>query len=715
MFAYFDCCCLATNFLLLRIVYVRCKIAKYMRARVITACLLLLTVSLAGCISDSTVEEISDPIEEISDAIDEVTEAVEVLGCMDQTALNYDVDATNDSKLCLSMEQLIQAEDVFWNSWSKDAIDNLTEPVGYRLMVDESITWGDGGENITNHSMAVQEVFASDYYNQEIEYRGCLNPNTRATNSDNSTKTECADWDCKQWCQCATGPGGDTSTGGEVSSESSCHYSSQTVFDNAVQVENFNDGEWDNYSMETASTYDEFRGNLEHGPGIRSSNNTYVHLDGSISSESSARSENGTIDHHESFKRKHVFLAMGFPTLDQVEFDDVISRVIETSLEGDNSQQIHYLGKNNTTDTHVEIMGEMTEDGFKITEYANNRSSNVSPGSVATGSNVYYNSMANNNRSGTERCSIDCSVRASFNIILLESVGSELRFGEFEFTEPANSRGGNASTSCSDTMRPCLAIPFYFETIPPVVQVDAENTTSRSEDPKGLNALEVEVFIAGPSGPYGMEGSLDDYFLVLSNCTIDNLTAYGSDSAAAISQEASARSGNGTQTMDRSGVEKSMFGSDGNICSSEVKVSLLDIAGVPLVPLGPEGGGQRGEGDNSSDFDSFAGIVTFIDSDSSGTLSEGDRFEFGENFTELCDGLDDDCDGFNVLRLYSKSAERYSDENIDVTDTTRAAVHDTAMSSIRGIRAVAADDSIPFLDSVRTAMDHNTTRSNRHT
>ena len=664
-----------------------------MRLHVILASLLMLTVPLAGCVSDSTVEEISGPIDEISDPIDEVTEAVEVLGCMDQTALNYDEDATNDSKLCLSMEQLIQAEDVFWNTWSKDAIDNLTEPVGYRLMVDESITWGDGGENITNHSMAVQEVFASDYYNQEIEYRGCLNPNTRATNSDNSTKTACADWDCKQWCQCATGPGGDTSTGGEVSSESSCHYSSQTVFDNAVQVENFNDGEWDNYSMETASTYDEFRGNLEHGPGVRSSSG----YGSDIAAEASARSENGTIDHHESFKRKHVFLAMGFPTLDQVEFEDVISRVIETSLEGDNSQKIHYLGKNNTTDTHVEIMGEMTEDGFKITEYANNR---------------------NSNESGTVRCSIDCSVRSSFNIILLESVGSELRFGEFEFTEPVNSRGGNASTSCSDTMRPCLAIPFYFETIPPVVQVDAENTTSRSEDPKGLNALEVEVFIAGPSGPYGMEGSLDDYFLVLSNCTIDNLTAYGSDAAAAISQEASARSSNGTQTMDRPGVEKSMFGSDGNTCSSEVKVSLRDIAGVPLVPLGPDqetGGGQRGEGGNSSDFDSFAGIVTFIDSDSSGTLSEGDRFEFGENFTELCDGLDDDCDGFNVLRLYSKSAERYSDENIDVTDTTRAAVHDTAMSSIRGIRAVAADDSIPFLDSVRTAMDHNTTRSNRHT
>ena len=679
-----------------------------MRLHVILASLLMLTVPLAGCVSDSTVEEISDPIEEISDAIDEVTEALEVLGCMDQTALNYDEDATNDSKLCLSMEQLIQAEDVFWNSWSKDAIDNLTEPVGYRLMVDESITWGDGGENITNHSMAVQEVFASDYYNQEIEYRGCLNPNTRATNSDNSTKTECADWDCKQWCQCATGHGGDTSTGGEVSSESSCHYSSQTVFDNAVQVENFNDGEWDNYSMETASTYDEFRGNLEHGPGVRGSG-----YGSDIAAETSARSENmTTIDEEIELDDLDVFMA--FPTLDQVEFEDVISRVIETSLEGDNSQQIHYLGKNNATDTHVEIMGEMTEDGFKITEYANNRNSN---GTYIQGANIYWNSMANNNESGTVRCSIDCSVRSSFNIILLESVGLELRFGEFEFTEPVNSRGGNASTSCSDAMRPCLAIPFYFETIPPVAEVDVENTTARGEGRKGLNAVNVKVVIAGPSGPYGMEGSLDDYFIVLSNCTIDNLTVYGSDADAAIAAETTARSENDAQAMDRSSVKRSMFGSDGNSCSSEVKVSLRDIASIPLVPDQETGGEQRAEGDNSSDSDrdSFAEIITFIDSDSSGTLSEGDRFEFGENFTALCDGLDDDCDGFNVLRLYSKSAEKYSDESIDVTDTTRAAVHDTAMSSIRGIRAVAADDSMPFLDSVRTAVDHNTTRSNRHT
>ena len=614
-----------------------------MRVRVITACLILMTVSLAGCISDSTVEEISD-------AIDEVTDAVEVLGCMDQTALNYDEDATNDSKLCLSMELLIQAEDVFWNSWSKDAIDNLTEPVGYRLMVDESITWGDGGENITNHSMTVQEVFAPDYYDQKIEYKV----------SDQYILDDVIE---------------------------RSHYSSQTVFDNAVQVENFNDGEWDNYSMETASTYDEFRGNLEHGPGVRSSSG----YGSAIAAEASARSEDiNSVD----VENDEALLAMGFPTLDQVEFEDVISRVIETSLEGGNSQQIHYLGKNNATDTHVEIMGEMTEDGFKITEYANNKSSGGLNEMI-----FQQRSMSNNNESGTERCSIDCSVRTSSKIILLESVGSELRFGEFEFTEPVNSRGGNASSSCSDTMRPCLAIPFYFETIPPVAEVDAENTTARSEeDRNGLNAVNVKVVIAGPSGPYGMEGSLDDYFLVLSNCTIDNLTVYG-NAHDAISQEASARSENDAQAMDRSSVKRSMFGSDGNSCSSEVMVSLRDIVD-----------GTDGE---SSEIDSFAEIVTFIDSDSSGTLSEGDGFEFGDNFTSSCDGLDDDCDGFNVLRLYSKSAEKYSDENIDLTDTTRAAVHDTAMNSIRTVRAVAADDSMPFLDSVRTAVDHNSTRSNR--
>lgn len=621
-----------------------------MRVRVITACLLLLTASLAGCISDLTDEENSDTIED-------VTESVEVLGCMDQTALNYDEDATNDSKLCLSIEQLIQAEDLFWSSWDRDAIDNLTEPVGYRLMVDESITWGDGGENITNHSMVVQEVFAPDYYDQKIEYKV----------SDEYILDDVIE---------------------------TSHYSSQTVFDNAVQVENFNDGEWDNYSMETASTYNEFRDNLEHGPGIRSSNDT-VYLGASISSESSARSENMPIDHINSVdvENDEALLAMGFPTLDQVEFEDVISHVIETSSEGEISQLIYYLAKNTTTNTHVEIMGKMTEDGFKITEYCNNRMNNGSEGQIATSDDFIYQ-FFNDNESDEVS-----SVITSFRIILLESVGSELRFGEFEFTEPVNSRGGNASTSCSDTMRPCLAIPFYFETIPPIAEVDAENTTARGEGRKGLNAVNVKVVIAGPSGPYGMEGSLDDYFLVLSNCTIDNLTLYGSDADAAISQEASARSENDAQAMDRSSVKRSMFGSDGNSCSSEVKVSLRDIADV-----------TEGE---SSDIDSFAEIVVFIDSDSSGTLSEGDRFEFGDNFTALCDGLDDDCDGFNMLRLYSKSAEKYSDENIDLTDTTRAAVHDTAMNSIRTVRAVAADDSMPFLDSVRTAVDHNSSRSNR--
>lgn len=649
-----------------------------MRVRVITACLLLLTVSLAGCISDSTVEEISDPI-------DEVTEAVEGLGCMDQTALNYDEDATNDSKLCLSMEQLIQAQDVFWNSWSKDAIDNLTEPIGYRLMVDESITWGDGGENITNQSMVVQEVFASDYYNQEIEYRGCLNPNTRATNSDNSTNTDCASWDCESWCECAIGPGSDSDYN-DLAVRWNCHYSSQTVFDNAVQVENFNDGEWDNYSMETASTYDEFKDNLEHGPGVRSSSG----YGSAIAAEASARSENGT-NIHSTTSVPH-YEAMGFPTLDQVEFDDVISHVIETSSEGENSQLIYYLAKNTTTNTHVEIMGKMTEDGFKITEYCNNRMNNGSGGQIPS---VDIFESFNDHESDEVS-----SVSTSFRIILLESVGSELRFEEYGFTEPVNSRVGNASTSCSDAMRPCLAIPFYFETIPPVAEVDAENTTARSEeDRNGLNAVNVKVVIAGPSGPYGMEGSLDDYFLVLTNCTIDNLTVYGSDADAAISQEASARSENDAQAMDRSSVKRSMFGSDGNSCSSEVMVSLRDIVD-----------GTEGE---SSEIDSFAEIVAFIDSDSSGTLSEGDRFEFGDNFTALCDGLDDDCDGFNMLRLYSKSAEKYSDENIDLTDTSRAAVHDTAMNSIRTVRAVAADDSMPFLDSVRTAVDHNSTRSNK--
>ena len=60
-----------------------------MRTQVIFASLLMLTVSLAGCITDSAVEQTTD--DTVEQTTDEITE---VLGCMDESALNYNVNAT---------------------------------------------------------------------------------------------------------------------------------------------------------------------------------------------------------------------------------------------------------------------------------------------------------------------------------------------------------------------------------------------------------------------------------------------------------------------------------------------------------------------------------------------------------------------------------------------------------------------------------------------
>ena len=666
-----------------RIVYVDSVLGRGMPKQVIFASLLMLTVSLAGCISDSAVEDVS--------------ESIELLGCMDETALNYDESATADSNLCLSMEQLIQAEEVFWGSWDSDAIDNLTDPVGYRLMIDETITWEDG-ENQTKQNLVVQEVFAPTYYDQEFEYKSSSTIiNGDVVDSDISIRDKCPantpffkDWNtgpgCDEVLKCEESGGYPIWNTGRIECHS--HQVRTTIFDNHVQVENFDGSEWNNYSMETASTYDEFRDNLEHGPGIRSSNSSYGVA---ISAETIARSENMPIDHIESIdvENDEALLAMGFPTLEQVDFEDIIFQNIETSDEGENSQLIYYLAKNNTTNTHVEIMGKMTEDGFKITEYCNN----------IAGNNTYTAFIEWDRRgvapspSGPPEIDQQKQVSGrSARIILLETVDSELRFEEYGFTEPVNNRAGNASTSCRDMMIPCRAIPFYFENIPTVAESVDENTTARSQEVrKGLNALSVKVAIAGPSGPYGMEGDLDDYYLVLSNCSIDNLTSRGYDER--ISQEASARSGSDsihdTVRSNRGGV---MFGSEGNSCSSEVRISLRD-----LISTNASSGRENG-----SSYGIVSGLIAFSDYDSSGTLSEGDGFEFGDNFTALCDGLDDDCDGLNMLRIYSSSAEEYSDQNIDLTDTTKAAIHDTAMNSIRTIRAINSDESQPFMESVRS-------------
>ena len=115
-----------------------------MRPQVIFASLLMMTVSLAGCITDSVDE----------DVVDEITE---IWGCMEESSLNYDSSATNSSGLCLSEEQLLLAEEVFWDSWGTDAVNNATEPIGYLLMLKETsetenVTWG----------LDIQEVFAPD-------------------------------------------------------------------------------------------------------------------------------------------------------------------------------------------------------------------------------------------------------------------------------------------------------------------------------------------------------------------------------------------------------------------------------------------------------------------------------------------------------------------------------------------------------------------------
>ncbi|HJM68135.1 MAG TPA: hypothetical protein QF716_04590, partial [Candidatus Thalassarchaeaceae archaeon] len=108
-----------------------------MRVQVIFASFLMLTISMAGCITDSTVEQITDDI-------------TEVLGCMDESALNFDESATTSSDLCLSEEQLLLAEEVFWSSWDSDAVNNAAEPVGYRLMLEEK---SEGGLNKTSEDV----------------------------------------------------------------------------------------------------------------------------------------------------------------------------------------------------------------------------------------------------------------------------------------------------------------------------------------------------------------------------------------------------------------------------------------------------------------------------------------------------------------------------------------------------------------------------------
>ena len=610
----------------------------------------------------------------------------EVWGCLDASSLNYDVNATKSSGLCLSEAQLLLAEDVFWSSWDADAVNNATEPVGYRLMLEETSE----DENETR-SLDVQEVFSSDYYNQEIEYRECLNPNTMLPKSDNSTNNQ---WDCANWCECkAAGDNGLGVTVGDVDDDESrvlsYHHSSQTVFDNVVQVEKFSDGEWDNYSMDTASTYDEFRNRLEHGPGIRSSDDCCAEVADGLDQEVAGGREDGGAGNNDCNDRRDC-VNPGFPSIVDSEYTHTVIDEVELSASG-RQQTIHYFAKDTSTGTEVEVTGVMTEDGFKITEYYNEIPSTnysiidsyMTPTDLAVDDN---NTVTRNNRSGStdSGCSSDGDCRGVFvsaRIILLEADDNELRFEEYDYVEPVNSR--------SDTFTGVLyaprAIPFYFDWIPDSDTNETENKSATEEGRKGLNAVNVKVVIAGPSGPYGMEGDLSDYRLVTSNCTLDNATT-GEDYTTEADnmtrddeEETSGRSENATRdAVSALPTGKRVYGSDGNACTNIDVYDLSDIDG--LLEHG----------------------IVFVDADSSGTLSEGDRFEFSDNFT--CD----DCVEANMLRLFSISADKFSDGNIDPS-SKMSVVHEGAMNAIRNIRGVTPADPAPPVQ----AQDHNTTRSNR--
>lgn len=599
-----------------------------MRVQVIFASFLLLTISMAGCISDSTVEQISDEI-------------TEVLGCMEESALNYDESATTSSDLCLSEEQLLLAEEVFWSSWDSDAVKNATEPVGYRLMLKE--TSEDENES---RSLDIQEVFAPDYYDQKIFFHSEISNGTDFPNSDeNRDGTPCDSL---------------------IRMRRNCDYSSQTVFDDLVQVQKFSDGEWDNYSMENAATYDEFRNRLEYGPGIRSTSDSSSDNISERDDSTAARSE-GTNETRrpDMFVRKNPGRTTAFPTIEMTEFESIAFDEVEVRDNG-RSQSIHYFAKDTTTGNEVEVMGEMTENGFKITGYCNAIwNTNISLIDSLAGR---YDDIAEGEENQLK--STDGYVlyfhRVSAQILLLEVDGNDMRFQEHDYHEPLKHVEGDNSNA-----REVAAIPFYFEVIP---DSDTNETQNKSaEGRKGLNAVNVKVVIAGPSGPFGMEGDLSDYRLVISNCTLDSKTLDSSDTESIVTETA-ARSANESSEEGR----PLIYGSDGNACTDflEYDLSSTGTDSVPFLAnqqIRPNGGGPA---------------IIFVDADLSGTLSEGDRFEFSDNNTIFDDA--------NMVRLYSISADKYSDENINPSSEW-SKKHDTAMNSIRNIRSVAPDDPPPIV------------------
>ena len=567
----------------------------------------------------------------------------EVWGCLDASSLNYDVNATKSSDLCLSEEQLLLAEEVFWSSWDADAINNATGPVGYRLMIGE--TSADENES---RSLDIQEVFSSDYYDQKILLRniheGAHEPSHIIQQQDG--------------CRDAASSLGliDEIKEDDRVEFDECHYSSQTVFDNLVQVEKYSGEEWDNYSMDTASTYDEFRNRLEHGPGIRDdSRDNYEAVE---ETETVARSEDGGPGDCNDGRVGDK--PCGFPSVADTEFESIDFHEVELRGSG-HAQIIYYFAKDTSTGTEVEVMGVMTEDGFKITEYCN-EIPNTNLSIIDSFMRIPVDVDGDGDDEPSRGGALDMYYhRLTARIILLEVVdANEMRFEEYDYSEPVDYRSVNSDETIpnSEVLGGVRAIPFYFDWIPDSDTNETENKSATEEGKKGLNAVNVKVVIAGPSGPYGMEGDLSDYRLVTSNCTLDNKTT-GIDATTEADDETTSARSEGTNGSDAD-LNDMIFGSAGNSCTDIDAYELSDIDG--LLEHG----------------------IVFVDADSSGTLSEGDRFEFSDNFT--CD----DCVEANMLRLYSISADGFSDGNINPS-SKMSLVHEGAMNAIRNIRAVGLD------------------------
>ena len=184
----------------------------------------LLASSFTGCLDSDELEQMTTEDEtDEDDNTENTNNDVDIIGCMDESALNYDGNATIASDLCLTEEELLLAEEVFWSSWDGDVVNNATEPIGYLMLVDETSS---DGEN--TRELNVQEVFSSDFYDQtiEVELIG-------STVSDNGTE----------------GDDNGTAKSSGDHTQTIYYFSRQTVFDNRVQVEKKDDEGEEKYSM----------------------------------------------------------------------------------------------------------------------------------------------------------------------------------------------------------------------------------------------------------------------------------------------------------------------------------------------------------------------------------------------------------------------------------------------------------------------------------